>query len=325
MSQYHPIFSSIVQITSAIIIDDESPLRIVTSGNGNPNRIIELTNMDVFDSFKPVEIEVYHQAFVKHFPRLVWVNLPKVGMRRIGQKSFHECGTIRTVFFDHNLIEEIPPRIFQRCSVLNWLKIRFNKIKKIDPLSFEGLDDLKDLELEGNQITSISADDFKYLPMLRTLWISKNPLGNIKPGNFPTSLMGLDLIDCEINEIHPETFFNLTKLTYLNLSKNPIEILPRGVFSRLSNLFNLFLSETKVRRLNSNSFGRHEGMQELHIRSAALDEIQLSFFDNFPFLMDFDARDNPCVNAKLKNVKFIDFFEDSTLHKCFANWYVPRE
>jgi hypothetical protein len=66
-------------------------------------------------------------------------------------------------------------------------------------------------------------------------------------------------------------------------------------------------------------------MQELHIKSAELDEIELGFFENFPFLMDFDARDNLCVNASIQNVQSIDFFVDVTLHECFANWFVPRE
>jgi carboxypeptidase N regulatory subunit len=246
-------------------------------------------------------------------------------MRKIGQNSFKNCGSLRTVFFDHNFIEEVPVGVFRTCGNLNWLKLRFNRIKKIDPLSFEGLVNLKDLELEGNQITSVVADDFKYLPMLRTLWISRNPLSKVNPGDFPEILNGLELIDCGITEIHPEAFLNLTQLTYLNLAQNPITFLPPGVFSRQLFLFNLFLDNTKIKRLNSNAFGRHEAMQELHIKSAELDEIQLGFFENFPFLMDFDARDNPCVNASIQNVQSIDFFEDVTLHECFANWFVPRE
>lgn len=235
MAEFHPVFTTTVLINSAIVVDDFNPLRIETSGNGFNLRVIEVTIPD--ERSNPVVMEVFHPGIVQKFPRVVWINFQRVQMRRIGENSFRTCGNMRAVFFDYNLIEEIPVGTFKNCPNLNWLKLRFNRIKKINPESFEGLLNMKDLELEGNQISSIAAEDFKFLPSLRTLWISRNPLKVISAQSFPNSLLGLDLIDCQISELQPDTFSNLPQLTYLNLGQNPITDLPPGALS-----FNLFLS-----------------------------------------------------------------------------------
>jgi Leucine-rich repeat (LRR) protein len=129
----------------------------------------------------------------------------------------------------------------------------------------------------------------------------------------------------KITELHPETFYNLTKLTSLYIWHTPITELPPGIFSGLENLLFLDLRFTNIRRLNSNSFGRLEKFYTFDIQSSGLDEIQPGFFDNFPSLNNFYASNNTCINATLSEPHSINFEENKILNQCFANWYVPRE
>lgn len=61
------------------------------------------------------------------------------------------------------------------------------------------------------------------------------------------------------------------------------------------------------------------------IQSTGLDEIERTFLISLISLLQFDARDNMCVNEKLDDFHLIDFNTNPVLNECFENWNLPRE
>jgi Leucine-rich repeat (LRR) protein len=176
-------------------------------------------------------------------------------------------------------------------------------------------------------LTSISSGLFTQLTTLRDIDLSFNPITQLHPGAFPDQIVWMTIQHCQITELHPDAFKNLTSLEYLAISGNQITSLPAGVFSDLPRLWRLMLGPSRIQRLNSNSFGRHEFLNTISIPSSGLDEIQPGFFnsESFPILYNFNALNNSCVNVSLTQVNSIDFEENLVLNKCFSHWYWPRE
>lgn len=74
--------------------------------------------------------------------------------------------------------------------------------------NFRGQDNLIELDLSGNKLERFPSAVFQYL----------------------TSLKILNLANNYIQELVQRMFFKLSKLTYLDLSYNPLDLLPPDVF-----------------------------------------------------------------------------------------------
>ncbi|XP_069837401.1 type III endosome membrane protein TEMP isoform X2 [Dendropsophus ebraccatus] len=87
---------------------------------------------------------------------------------------------------------------------------------------------------------------------------------NHVPSTLPRNLQYLDL---SANSIHHLQQFpaKFSKLLHLNLSSNPVHLIPAGTFRDLSHLQDLDLSSCKISRLHSDAF---EGL--LHLRTLIL-------------------------------------------------------
>lgn len=316
-------FRGRLTVTTALIYDENRPLYIETPIDLDHDELVEsLTILNSDDPDSPVSIQVFHPSIMERFRNIRSINLRSAEMRRIAENSFQNCQNLVELNLDESFIEEIPPKVFRNCENLNWLSLFRNQISKIHPDSFYGLSNLGRLFLHENNLTEIKSEYFNHLHgnVELTIDIARNPIRSIEPRSFPPRTTSINLGFCEIIELYPETFYNLTTLWDLNLQFNPIEQLPYGIFKDLINIATLNLHATKVRRLNATSFTVHKNLMNFFMSFSELNEIQPEFFDNFPMLDVFDARGNFCVDEFLRDVRNINFEVNPVLNRCFGNW-----
>lgn len=313
-----------LEINAAIVISEVLPLRIETPVGVRDEDPQLIQTEAIPDPLSPIYVEVFHPSILVRFPNLISVIVRGTQMNRIAQNSFERCGDIQNINLGNNYIQELPVGAFRNCRSLNTINLSGNRISTIDPLAFQGLPNIQSLDLSYNQFTAINAGWFAHFIALRSLSMKNNPLSGLEPGILRPNLVYLDLERCGLTQLYEDVFRNFTQLSYLNLASNPITTLPIGVFSDLVNIDYLILRSTNIRRLNSNSFGRHNNVTLFSIESSGLDEIQPGFFDNFGTLQRFHGIGNLCVNTTLEDIHLIDFDENRTFHQCFANWFVPR-
>ncbi|KAF3439597.1 hypothetical protein FNV43_RR17875 [Rhamnella rubrinervis] len=160
--------------------------------------------------------------------------------------------------FCENLVDL--PEGINGLTALQTLKLSGCRKLKDLPDNLEQLKSLRDLELNDSGIKhlpssiflmenlkSVSCDEEMIKSAIRENIISGPTTGNcFIPGTFCTFLTRLDLSDCKLTgpEAFPEYFGKLVSLTYLDLSNNPLSVLP-PMISGLSGLKSLSLERCK--------------------------------------------------------------------------------
>lgn len=107
----------------------------------------------------------------------------------------------------------------------------------------------------GSKIEEISPDAF-------------NDLVNLKE---------LILEGCEIENLHEETFWKLTKLNKLVLGQNPLKTISENAFQGLSDLRYLSLSECQIEKLPRNIFETNLNLSEIYFSRNKFKIIEVDF------------------------------------------------
>jgi len=78
-------------------------------------------------------------------------------------------------------------------------------------------------------------------------------------------LLNLYLVNCDLNWLSPQSFANVTNLSTLDLSTNPLKILQPGILDPLKNLKHLYLNNCSLTYISSDIFNelRHISILEL--------------------------------------------------------------
>lgn len=171
---------------------------------------------------------------------------------------FSLYGSIRTSFIkildlSENPIHDIGQESFSMLERAQELYIESCSIQNIHPIAFKGLHTLHLLSLDKNDLREVPTGSFSYLGMLRCLKLNENNIGTLQPnsfkhlsnleelqinnGSFPLlqrgvfeDLYSLQRLELKYNQnltrVEPDTFENLSKLTYLSLFSNSIQDLP---------------------------------------------------------------------------------------------------
>ncbi|XP_005103628.2 leucine-rich repeat-containing protein 40 [Aplysia californica] len=158
----------------------------------------------------------------------------------------HE-NSLRYLNLNSNCLTQIPDLLFM--SELSHLKLNYNNISTpslgLLPMS------MTNLELNGNVMSTIP-ESISRLPNLYTLYLMYNKIKSMADFEFPSSRAKLYISNNDI-EIIPSLQFsnNISKLTHIDLSVNPIKKIADDAFSNLHELSYLFLKHTHLVRLPS--------------------------------------------------------------------------
>lgn len=132
-----------------------------------------------------------------------------------------------------NNLQILPSITFHKIGLVNLQKIylRNCRIGQIDKNAFLGLTNLVELDLSFNLLTAIPTLTLKHIPSLRELTMASNPIQKVESNAFaPLRLTKLDLSHCDIQNIAPDAFKDLSALHSLKLNGNKLsELRPRTV------------------------------------------------------------------------------------------------
>lgn len=244
--------------------------------------------------------------------------------------------------------------VFDLCSKMEIMKFYQNKIKQILSRAFVNCPNLVDLDFGNNEISYLDVHAFEGIKKLETLSLYNNPIKVIEPGTFDLlpNLEKLWMLDLEFTELHPRLFLNLNKLQFIQVgTKRPgakltirtgtfswfadleyiqimnskgesMEIEPYA-FNDLQNLQSLFLHNSQIQRLDTNSFKSIPKLEWFHLAFNKIKEIERSFFSTFPLLDEVYAQENECTNQSFSDIlnSSANFTRD--LETCFWQYENP--
>jgi Leucine-rich repeat (LRR) protein len=130
------------------------------------------------------------------------------------------------------------------------------------------------------------------------------------------NLKGLILSNNEIENIPEDTFWDVPKLTFLNMADNKIKVLPEKLLSKLTNLEHLVISGNEIEVLNENHLMNNPKLASLLMDNGSLTKIKVNF-QAFENLESVNFTGNPCTNQIFeKNVTDLQVFQQSLDETC---------
>lgn len=230
--------------------------------------------------------------FLKGKP-LVLVDIENCGLTYIPE-FVARFQTLKYFILDKNNITTIRPNILAASTSLILLTLSGNKITSLPKFAFKGLDSLQILKLNENQISIFDENVFLSLSKVSTLNLSTNLLTHIP--KLPLSVNLLDLGNNNIKKV--SSVLNTTRLEYLFLANNEIEIIEKDAFSQLPSLKILNLKRNKITNLNNNPFKNLNKLWGLNIAFNNIKELKYDTISHLQSLRDFYCQNNNLTTLK---------------------------
>ncbi|MYA68498.1 leucine-rich repeat protein, partial [Candidatus Poribacteria bacterium] len=145
--------------------------------------------------------------------------------------DFDGLTNLTTLSLSQNKLASLPSDVFDGLTNLTTLYLSDNPFTSLPSGVFDGLTALTTLYLDNNKFTSLPSGVFDGLTALTVLWLHNNPFTSLPSGVFDelTALITLNLAYNAISNV--SALENMTALTHLYLSGNPIS--DYGPLSRL--------------------------------------------------------------------------------------------
>lgn len=159
--------------------------------------------------------------------RLQTLDASRTGLKQVPAALTH---SVRTLRLAGNSIQTVSCGDLDSYPLLQLLDLNSNQLENVEDDALGRLDLLSILYLSNNSLKNIPRD----LPEnLRILHLEKNKIGQVEEDDLKglTNLEGLHLSDNHIKKLGYSAFIHLVALATLDLSRNPISILPEGILS----------------------------------------------------------------------------------------------
>lgn len=179
---------------------------------------------------------------------------------------------------------------------------------------------LKSLDLSNCVISSTAKFEFANLVYLETLSLAKNKLTNAQmTGTLLDGLIRLKSLNLSRNLLGSFSFEwpkSLNNLEELNLKRNKLVQVQKGMLCGLFNLKRLDLSKNKIKSIENEAFSDLKKMEELILRENKLTELNQTIFFGLDSLEKLDLTKNRLKNqnfshfslSKIKNLKQLKQF-----------------
>lgn len=166
------------------------------------------------------------------------------------------------------------------------------------------LSSLRILDLRGNRVSYLPQGFIQKMPFLSRLKMGTNCLEtlNFTSERFSGSLYELDVSQNQLNHIEADEdpLMTLSNLTYFNLSKNKLEMLPTRLFASLSNLRSVDLSFNNIEICNFShciDWNNALSLKKLFLKGCGIKMIPNSAFHGMS-LTHLELSENPGINIK---------------------------
>ncbi|KAI1891431.1 hypothetical protein AGOR_G00143750 [Albula goreensis] len=177
-----------------------------------------------------------------------------------------------------------------------------------------GISTLTVVDLTGNQVNYLPQNFLRKMPSLSRLKLGTNCLEslNISSEEFPANLYELDVSNNRLTSLqgNQSSFRELSRLTYLNLSSNSLQLLPPRMFSALPRLSTVDLSYNRVRICPSEEGGDTVSeysdcaawrniisLRQLYLAGCSLRHLPPAAFERTP-ITHLDLSNNPEILIK---------------------------
>ena len=233
---------------------------------------------------------------------------------------------LETLDLTQNSLEKLDTDIFKGLNNLKILKLSRNRITTMKNYAFRGLDHLQELDLSSmghlgsfyspfgtlGQLTvlDLSGTTFKpssrtfaglrsllkltlrsasitgqdlwesetnspclsNMPLLENLYLSHNSLDDMHPGTFGqlTKVRNLKVDNCAITALHPDVFLNMTSLLYLYIDHNNIKDLSPQHMEKLESLVGVTVHHNDIKLIDKNLFAKNPHLSFLYISNNAI-------------------------------------------------------
>ncbi|KAK5959512.1 adenylate cyclase PWA37_003473 [Arxiozyma heterogenica] len=238
----------------------------------------------------------------------------------------NECTNLLQIDLSYNKIYSIPQSINQLTKLAK-INLSHNKLTEIQSLA--EMKNLRTLNVRYNRITSIKTvapnlqnlfltenriSNFEdKLPKLRTLELQENPITSISfKGFYPLNMTSLILSKAQLSSIPGDLFTELSRLEKLELSENNLSSLPKEIGS-LNKLIYLSVARNKLESLPA-EFAQLKSLRslDLHYNNIreffeGIEEIELTYLNissnAFGSIASMDSTmfTNPTGSNKLLN------------------------
>ena len=264
-STFQDIDPSVFQSFKYLTIKNCTFLNVLTFGWDNAETVaLELTDMDILQ----FNLSSYWTLNKLNTLRISGVDIHRIGnsvfqgLASLTQLEIYDCplehiaGTaglkhVRTLFIAQTKLQTVHYDAFPDKSAIQDLRIIHSSLKCLFPPNHtctiaQNIDKLNDESSWNNSIGSRLSLATKF-PYLTKLDLSGNSLV-ILPGNFMffPSLQRLLLRENGLNQIPAGAFYNLQKLSYLDLYGNKIKAIPSSLFHYLESLGILNLAGNSI-------------------------------------------------------------------------------
>lgn len=145
------------------------------------------------------------------------------------------------------------PKQFNKDTIEN-IRFRNCALASLPNNLFENFENIRTLNITSIGLESLDIEDLKNADHLQKLIASQNELSEIPSLVFAIEIQWANFSLNKIISIDPLTFSHSFKLEILDLSRNAIEMLKKGVFDKLRRLEFLYLSQNKISHIDSDIF-----------------------------------------------------------------------
>ncbi|XP_030753584.1 protein artichoke isoform X2 [Sitophilus oryzae] len=182
---------------------------------------------------------------------------------------------------EHNFLSDLPS--------LRKLDFSRNELTFIDPASFAATPALEFVNISNNALANIHPSTFKHLMNLYELDISNNAITEFIPG-LPHAIEYLHLQKNKI--IVMPLNLDLPALKILDLTKNRIEFIPKGLFTRLPQLRKLYLGKNFLKKLEDGTLRGLSKLEALDLMENGLIHLGTYVFRDTSDLRDLNLGNN---------------------------------
>ena len=208
---------------------------------------------------------------------------------------FSGLRSLQNLNLPDNDLSLLPDGVFSGLTALKWVYLNDNELGSLPDGVFSGLTALRTLDLTSNSLSSLPAGVFSGLRSLQNLYLPDNGLSLLPDGVFSglTALEWLYLHDNDLSLLPAGVFFGLTSLRTLDLGANPsLRPLPGDVFSELTKLRELHLSNTGLEMLPAEIFSGLTELRQLYLSGNRLTELPAGVFSGLSQLYELHLGSN---------------------------------